>query len=228
VVPERPEAVVAGRLAQVRRRIAEAGGDPDAVVVVAVTKGFGPEVADAAVRAGCGHLGENYAQELVAKARQLGWGRGPDAATERPTVHFLGRLQRNKVRQLAPFVDLWQSVDRPEVGAEIARRSPGAAVLVQVDITGEPQKGGCAPAGVGELVRSLAAGGLDVRGLMGVGRAGDDRATRAGFAKLAALADDLHLPVRSMGMSGDLELAVAAGSTMVRVGTDLFGPRPPR
>lgn len=214
--------VLAERVAVVRRRIAAAGGDPDAVTLVAVTKGFGPEVALAAAAAGLVDLGENYAQELVAKAPVLA------DAGHRVRWHAIGRLQRNKVRSLAPVVALWQTVDRADLGEEIARRAPGAAVLVQVNVSDEPQKGGCAPADTPELVARLVDAGLDVRGLMTVGRTGTPQQAAGGFELLSSLADRLALPVRSMGMSGDLEPAVAAGSTMVRVGGALFGPRPPR
>jgi pyridoxal phosphate enzyme (YggS family) len=215
-------AVLVERLAVVRQRIAEAGGDPQAITLVAVTKGFGPEVALAAAGAGLLDLGENYAQELVAKAPVLA------DAGHRVRWHAIGRLQRNKVRSLASVVSLWQTVDRIDLGLEIARRAPGAAVLVQVNVSDEPQKGGCAPADATELVGRLADAGLDVQGLMTVGRTGTPQEASGGFELLSRLADRLALPVRSMGMSGDLEVAVAAGSTMVRVGGALFGPRPSR
>lgn len=210
---------VTGRLEAIRRRIEAAGGDPAAITVVAVTKGFGSDAVSAAVDAGLADIGENYAQELLAKA---------DAIDAPPTWHFVGRLQRNKVRGLAPHIGLWQSVDRPVLGTEIARRAPGAAVLAQVDITGEPNKGGCPPEEVEGLVDSLRADGLDVRGLMAVGAIGSAEAIRPGFRLVRELADRLGLTVRSMGMSGDLEVAVQEGATMVRVGTALFGPRNPR
>jgi len=208
------------RVSHVHDRIAAAGGDPEAVTLVAVTKGFGPEVALAAAGAGLVDLGENYAQELVAKAPILS-----DAGLA-VRWHAIGRLQRNKVRSLAGIVALWQTVDRHDLGREIAKRSPGAAVLVQVNVSDEPQKGGCAPDATADLVAALVDEGLDVQGLMTVGRTGSPADARSGFALLRRLADDLHLPVRSMGMSGDLEAAVAEGATMVRVGSALFGPRP--
>ena len=213
-------AVLRARVEQVRERIAAAGGDPAEVALLAVTKGFGPEVALAAASAGLGELGENYAQELVAKA--------PVVADAGLAVrwHAIGRLQRNKVRSLAGIVSLWQTVDRLDLGREIARRAPGASVLVQVNVSDEPQKGGCAPGDTADLVAALGDAGLDVQGLMTVGRTGSPDDARAGFALLRRLADDLDLPLRSMGMSGDLEAAVAEGSTMVRVGSALFGPRP--
>jgi uncharacterized pyridoxal phosphate-containing UPF0001 family protein len=139
--------------------------------------------------------------------------------------HWIGRLQRNKVRQLAPLVSLWESVDRPELAAEIAARAPGAAVLVQVNVAGASTQGGCHPTAVGPLVAACRDLGLDVRGLMAIGAQGSPEVVRAGFRTVRSLADDLGLSERSMGMSGDLEAAVAEGATAVRVGTALFGPR---
>ena len=188
------------------------------MTLVAVTKGFGPEVVAAAVAAGVEDVGESYAQELVAKA----------AAVTPPRWHFVGRLQANKVRALAGTVELWQSVDRPRLVDELARRVPGAKVLVQVDVTGEPSKGGCPPGDVPALVERAAGAGLDPRGLMAVGPLGPPEEARPGFRALVGLADRLGLAERSIGMSGDLEVAVQEGATMVRVGTALFGPRPPR
>ena len=125
-------ASVAESLQRVRDRIAAAGGD-ESVAVLAVTKGFGAEAIEAALAAGCTAIGENYAQELLAKR---------DAAAK-AEVHFIGQLQTNKVRQVAGLVDVYETVDRERLAHEIARRDPGARVLVQVDTTGEPGKGGC-------------------------------------------------------------------------------------
>ena len=215
------------RVAGVRRRIAAAAG-PRPVTLVAVTKGFGASTVAAARAAGLHDLGESYAQELVVKA-EAGAGAQAGPAASAPSGvrwHFLGALQRRKVRRLAPLVHLWQSVDRGAAGAEIALHAPGARVLVQVNVSGLASRHGCswdaAPALVAEL-RSL---GLDVRGLMAVAGRGDD--PRPQFRRLAALGDELGLEELSMGMSGDLEVALQEGSTMVRVGRDLFGPRPPR
>jgi pyridoxal phosphate enzyme (YggS family) len=212
-------ASVAAGMAVVRQRIAAAGGDPDRITVVAVTKGFGPEAPLAALEAGLVHLGENYAQELVAKAAVVG---------DAPVWHFIGGLQRNKVRLLAPHVALWETIDRASLGREVAKRVPGAAVLAQVNISGEAAKGGCAPEEAADLVAGLGDSGLDVRGLMGVAAVGDPDRARAQFGRLAALASALDLPELSMGMSTDLEAAVAEGATIVRVGSALFGARPPR
>ena len=151
--------------------------------------------------------------------------------------HAIGRLQRNKVRSLAPVVHLWQTVDRLDLGLEIAKRAPGAAVLVQVNVSDEPQKGGCPPDETAELVAALVDAGLDGP-RADDGRAAPARPTRPepGFATLRALADDLDLPVRSMGMSGDLEVGGRRGrprwSVSVRPSSALVPPclvaRPPR
>lgn len=188
--------------------------------VVAVTKGFDAGAATAALDAGLVDIGENYAQELLAKADDL-----PDAVPQ-PRWHFIGRLQRNKIRKIADLVHLWQSVDRIELATEIARRVPGARVLVQVDIAGVGGRGGCPPDETAQLVAGCRQAGLDVAGLMAVGAPGPPEQARPGFRLLAAQAADLGLAELSMGMSADIEVAVEEGATMVRVGTALFGPRP--
>jgi PLP dependent protein len=208
---------VAAGLAEVRRRVEAAGGSD--VAIVAVTKGFGADAIDAAVAAGCSRVGENYAQELVAKLREV--------TGAHPEIHFIGRLQSRKVRSLASVVDVWQSIDRPVLVDEVARHQPGGRVMVQVNVSHEPQKGGCAPTEATDLVQRARSAGLQVVGLMTVGRTGPADESRAGFRQLRALADDLGVRDCSMGMSEDLEVAVSEGSTMVRVGTALFGERPP-
>jgi pyridoxal phosphate enzyme (YggS family) len=205
---------VPARLEEVRSRITAAGGDPDRVLVLAVTKGFGPDAIEAARAAGLGEVGENYAQELEAKwVPGLRW-------------HFIGGIQRNKIARLAPKVDVWQSVDRVEEGDAIAAHAPGAEVFVQVNVSGEAQKAGCGWDDVEPLVGRLRQLGLRVRGLMAVGPAGDAELARPAFRRLAELGRNLHLEELSIGMSGDLEVAVQEGSTMVRLGTALFGARP--
>jgi pyridoxal phosphate enzyme (YggS family) len=215
-------AQVKDRLEGLRRRIAEAGGDPSRVTIVGVTKTFGPEVVRAAVAAGLIDLGENYAAELRAKAAA--------AAAEGlgPRWHFVGAIQRNKVRSVAPHVYLWQGVARAREGAEIARWSPGAGVLVQVNVSGEATKNGVPADEAAALVASLRDVGLDVRGLMGVAAQGSRDAARGEFRALADLARHLELAELSMGMTEDLEVAVQEGATMIRVGRALFGPRPSR
>ncbi len=196
--------------------------------VIAVTKGFGPEAVRAAQTAGLRDLGENYAAELVDKAEAVARASTGDGADAGAVVwHFLGAIQRNKVAHLAPIVGLWQSVARLSEGERIARFAPGAQVLVQIDATGLAGRNGCPPEGGGELVAQLRDAGLDVRGLMTVAAPGD-AAARDTFETVGRLADRLGLEERSMGMTDDLEEAVAAGSTMVRVGRALFGARPTR
>jgi pyridoxal phosphate enzyme (YggS family) len=191
------------------------------VEIVAVTKGFGPDAIERAVAGGAASIGENYAQELIGKRAVI--------ERCRPRVHFIGHLQTNKVRQLVDLVDVWSTLDRRSVVDEVARRAPGATVLVQVNSTGEAAKSGCPPEDVPRLVEDAVRAGLLVRGLMTVGpTSGDPAATAAAFASTRRLVDELGLVDCSMGMSGDLELAVAAGSTQVRIGTALFGPRPPK
>lgn len=219
--PIDPDDVVR-RLVEVRDRIRSAGGGPD-VAILAVTKGFGGDAIDAAVAAGCTSVGENYAQELIAKRDTL------SVHSAVLDVHFIGQLQTNKVRTLAGLVDLYETVDRASLVAELARRQPGARVLVQVGTGDEHGKGGCRIDDVDELVARATDAGLDVRGLMAVGPTdGGPEAARPGFARVRAMVDRLDLDVCSMGMSADLEVAVAEGSTEIRVGTALFGPRPDR
>lgn len=215
-------AEVAERVAEVREQLRIAGGD--GVSLVAVTKGFGIEEVLAARAAGVDACGESYAQEMRTKLEALG---ELAEVAEPPPVpwHFVGNLQRNKVRHLAGHVDLWQSVDRLSLAREVAKRRPGASILVQVNLSGEGQKGGCALDDVDEVVEGALEAGLDVRGLMGVAPQGPPERARPGFRALVARADALGLPERSIGMSGDFEVAVEEGSTMVRLGTALFGPR---
>ncbi len=203
------------RRSEVEDRLVAAGALRGSVDVVAVTKTFPAEVARLAVAAGLDQLGENYAQELLDKDPQV-----PGASW-----HFIGGLQRNKVRKLAPVISLWQTVDRIDLASEISKRAHGARVLIQVNTTGEAQKSGCEPDDVEELVERSSELGLRVSGLMTVGPTSDGDPRRA-FSLLRAKVDRLGFDICSMGMSGDLEAAVAEGTTMVRVGTALFGPRP--
>jgi pyridoxal phosphate enzyme (YggS family) len=210
---------IAERVAAVRERIAaaaaRAGRDAATVTLVAATKTVDPARVQEVVDAGVVDVGENRAQELLTKT-----------TVEGARWQFLGRLQRNKVRQLAPWVVCWQSVDRIELGTEIAHRSPGARVLVEVNLGEEPQKGGCAPTAVSALVDDLRTAGLDVAGLMTVPPHDGD--PRRWFARLREQAAALGLGELSMGMTDDYEVAIEEGATIVRVGRALFGPRPTR
>jgi pyridoxal phosphate enzyme (YggS family) len=210
---------IAARVAEVRDRIAAAaraaGREPRAVRLLAATNTQPVEAVRAVVRAGVVDVGENRAQELVAKA--------PALADTDAVWHFIGRLQRNKINQLAPWVRRWESVDRAELVDALAVRAPGARILLEVNVAGEAQKAGCTPADAPALVDRARSGGLDPVGLMTVAPAsGDPRPT---FAALRDLADRLGLAELSMGMTGDYEAAIAEGATVVRLGSALFGPR---
>jgi PLP dependent protein len=249
LAPAPPADVVTARVVALRRRIEDAGRDPAGVRIVAVTKGFAAGAIDAARRAGLYDIGENYADELLAKVASLGEGApdadadatdgpadtarragdGDGAAGEPPTRwHYLGAVQRRRVRMLAPVVSCWQTLSRASEGDTIASHAPGVAVLVEVDTTTVPGRNGCAPSEVPALVSSLQGAGLDVRGLMTVGPPGPPDESRPAFRLTARLARDLGLPEVSMGMTDDLEVALSEGSTMVRVGRALFGERPVR
>lgn len=211
---------VIDRIATLRERIATIERTFDHPVrVLGVTKGHAPWAIHAAVAAGCDGIGESYAQELLTKR--------DDVESAGAEVHFVGRLQSNKVRQIADLVDVWSSLDRSSVVDEVAKRAPGAQVLIQVDTMDDPAKGGCPVHEVDRLVERAIERGLHVRGLMTVGPTGTPpEAARAGFATVRRLVDDLGLAVCSMGMSADLDVAVQEGSTEVRIGSGLFGPRP--
>ena len=210
---------VVERWEEVRSRVAAAaqrvGRDPASVRIVAATKTVPVERIRPLVAAGCVDLGENRAQELVAKAPELG----------REVVwHFIGPLQRNKIKPLAPWVSWWHTVDRPAVVPGIAVHAPGAAVLVEVNLAREPQKAGCDPDEVEALVSQADRAGLRVAGLMTVPPRGAD--PRPWYADLAARVAALGLNECSMGMSDDFEAAVEEGATIVRVGRVLLGERP--
>jgi uncharacterized pyridoxal phosphate-containing UPF0001 family protein len=199
---------LAAALDEVRARIAaaahRAGRGPAEVTLVAATKTVPAELVAEAVELGVTDIGENRAQDLVDKADAL---TGMTAASV--CWHFLGRLQRNKVRSLASRVTWWQSVDREALGATIARH--------------EPQKGGCSPADTGRLTEALRSLGLRVEGLMTIPPFDDE--PRRWFAALRELGEALGLPHLSMGMTDDYEGAVEEGATMVRIGRALFGSR---
>lgn len=210
---------VAAALADVSARIVAAVGT-DAVEVLAVTKGFGPEAIVAAAAAGAFAIGENYVQELAGKLDALAGHEGL------PDVHLIGQLQTNKVRHTVGRVTVYETVDRDALAIELAKRVPGARVLIQVDTTEAAGKGGCRLDALDALVDTVAGLGLRLEGLMTVGpTSGGPEAARAGFRAVRAAVDRLGLPTCSMGMSADLEVAVQEGATRVRVGTALFGSR---
>ena len=206
---------VALRVQQIREEVARASSTP--VAIIAVTKTFGHDAIRAAVAAHCDAVGENYAQEVLAKVEVSPFG---------IPVHFIGAIQSNKVRQLAPYISLWQGVDRESVISELGKRAPGAEILLQVNTTNEDTKSGVPPQEVEALLAAGVKAGLAVRGLMTIGpTSGDVRDAEKAFLSLRSLADSLHLPECSMGMSDDYRVAVDCGSTMIRIGSRLFGPR---
>lgn len=210
---------VAARLASIRERIARTGRDPDEVTIVAVTKGFGVEACREAIQAGLRILGENRVQEALGKMSQV-------TGAE---WHLIGHLQTNKVKQAVGRFALIQTVDTLHLAQAIASRDPRQPVLVEVNVAREPQKSGADPDKAVELVAAVSAL-LEVRGLMAMGPGHGD--PTPAFGELRRLRDEAQqrtakpMPVLSMGMSGDFEAALAAGSTMLRLGQALFGPRP--
>ncbi len=218
------------RLASVHDSIAAAqarSGRRQPVRIVAVTKTLGPEAVRAAVEAGLGAVGENRVQEALEKLDAL-----PGLAVE---WHLIGSLQKNKARHAAGRFALIHSVDRLDLAVELDRRigeGQHQAILVQVNCSAEPQKGGVEPAGLPALLDELrACRRLEVRGLMTMAELTDDAGRqRPAFARLRTLRDEAEarghrLPELSMGMSADFAVAVEEGATMVRLGTILFGER---
>ena len=225
-----PPADLAGRLLALRERIAAAaaavGRTASEVQLLAVTKGQPLEVVQAAVAVGLHELGENYVQECGEKAGQL----DPAAGVR---WHLIGHLQRNKARRAARLFQLVESVDSAELAAHLAAAVPTAGaplpVLLEVELTGIPTRSGIRERellSVAEAVARLPQ--LRLFGLMTV--AGQERPERD-FSRCRELRDRLEmelgaeLPVLSMGMSSDFEAAIREGSTEVRIGTALLGPR---
>jgi PLP dependent protein len=223
------QADIRNNIERVRERIGRAaeraGRRPDDVLLVAVTKTVDIARIRMAVAAGLTALGENRVQEARGKIAELG----------RPAAwHLVGHLQTNKAREALELFDVVHSVDRIDLARELDRRARARGkpidALVQINIAVEPSKGGWPPEAVETAVEALTAlRGLRVRGLMAIPPA-VDRAedARGWFRALRKLSERHGLTDLSMGMSGDFEVAVEEGATMVRVGTAIFGPRPPR
>ena len=218
------------RLAAVRDAVArhqEVGGWSHGVRIVAVTKTHGPEAVRAALAAGIREVGENRVQEALQKQEAL-----LDVSVE---WHLVGTLQRNKAKHAAGRFVLIHSVDRADLAAELDRRVvPGdrQPILVQVNCSAEPQKGGVEPASLPMLLDQLRIlERIEVQGLMTMSALTDDQAEqRRAFRLLRELRDASErsghrLPELSMGMSGDYPIAVEEGATMIRLGTILFGER---
>jgi len=220
---------VAAALERVRERIGLAcqrsGRDPSSVQLVSVSKGHSEELIRVAHDQGMRVFGENYAQELAEKATAL---------SDLPEIRwrFIGHLQRNKIKLIEGARATVDTVDSSRlaeaISARAASRGATVEVLIQVNIGDETQKSGCKPAEVPALVEAVRAlPNLSLRGLMTVApHLEDAEATRPFFAALRQLAEAHGLQELSMGMTHDLEQAVEEGSTMLRIGTAIFGPRP--
>lgn len=220
---------IANNIAKVATRIREAaqavGRDPDAVGLLAVSKTQSAEAIREANAAGLVHFGENYLQEALEKQASLA-----DLAL---TWHFIGPIQSNKTKAIAAHFDWVHSVDRLKIAQRLSEQRPAQLpplnVCLQVNVSGEASKSGCAPDEVEALANAVAAlPGLRLRGLMAIPEPSDDPAEQhAAFARLSLLQQqlDLELDTLSMGMSQDLEAAIAEGATWVRIGTALFGAR---
>ena len=224
---------VAAALQRVRVRIdaaaERAGRDPQSITLVAVSKAHPVALIREAIAAGQRDFGENRVQEAVAKYKELG---------TQVRWHFVGRLQRNKVRHLVGWVDLIHSLDRPELAEEIGNRAAAAGatqeVLAEVNVSGDQGRGGVMLEGLASLLESAASvPGVRVTGLMAMAPiVGSPEDARPYFRRVARLRDEaqmefpeLAIEHLSMGMSQDYEVAIEEGATLVRVGEAIFGHR---
>jgi pyridoxal phosphate enzyme (YggS family) len=220
--------------ARVAAACERAGRSAAEVTIVAVSKTHPADAIRAALAAGATDFGENYAQELATKAAEL----AAEASASPPRVirwHFIGRLQRNKAKLVAGRVALVHAVDSVDLAEELAKRAGGVVqpILLAVNLGGEATKGGVTPEDAPAIAKALAAvTGTSLGGLMTMPPPSDDpEASRPQFEGLRALRDRLAdqlghpLPVLSMGMSHDFEVAIACGATHVRIGTAIFGSR---
>jgi pyridoxal phosphate enzyme (YggS family) len=217
---------IRGNLERVRERVAKAaeraGRHPSDVLLIGVSKTVEVARIRQAIEAGVAALGENRVQEAKEKVAEIG----------RPVPwHLIGHLQTNKVRDALELFDVIHSLDRLELAKEIDKRARGrnrtVDALVEVNLAGEASKGGVSPDGLGALLEAVAAmPSVKVRGLMAIppeAKEPDD--SRVWFRALKKLGERYGFRELSMGMSGDFEVAIEEGATMVRVGTAIFGPR---
>ncbi|MFJ2546430.1 YggS family pyridoxal phosphate-dependent enzyme [Pseudomonas sp. NPDC087612] len=211
--------------ARIRAAALAAGREPAAVQLLAVSKTKPAAAVREAFAAGVRDVGENYLQEALNKQGEL---------TDLPlTWHFIGPIQSNKTRAIAEHFDWVHSVDRLKIAQRLSEQRPGnlAAlnICLQVNVSGEASKSGCTPEELPALASAIAAlPRLRLRGLMAIPEPTDDEAAQqAAFARVRELQASLQLPLDtlSMGMSHDLEAAIAQGATWVRIGTALFGAR---
>ena len=236
-MPRRPKAAaqvmstIEKNIAKVAARIREAaqavGRAPASVGLLAVSKTQPAAAIREAAEAGVRDFGENYLQEALDKQAEL---------SELPLVwHFIGPIQSNKTKSIAEHFDWVHSVDRLKIAQRLSDQRPAELpplnICLQVNVSGEASKSGCAPEELLQLAQAVAAmPRLRLRGLMCIPAPSEDPAEqRAAFARLRALRDEDELPLTldtlSMGMSQDLEAAIAEGATWVRIGTALFGAR---
>jgi hypothetical protein len=206
--------------------------DPESIKIVAVSKSHPPEIIELAIKAQINTFGENYAQELKDKYQYL-----LESGIKVPEWHFIGHLQSNKVKYIAPFVSMIHSVDSIGLAEEISKQAEKnnrrIDILLQVNTSGEYSKFGCQPEKVIELFESIAGiKNLNVLGLMTIGTFSDnENIIRTEFKLLRELRDNINktkgvnLSHLSMGMSHDYEIAIEEGATIVRIGTAIFGER---
>jgi pyridoxal phosphate enzyme (YggS family) len=220
---------IAANLQRVRERIARAaeraGRRAQDVLLVGISKTVDVERIRQAIAAGIPALGENRVQEARGKVDEIG----------RPVPwHLVGHLQTNKARDAVDLFDVIHSLDRLDLARELDKRAHArgrtVSALVEVNVGGEASKGGVAPDELGRLLEAAAAlTHVKVRGLMAIPpEAKDPEDARVWFRALRKLGEKHGLPELSMGMSGDFEVAIEEGATLVRVGTAIFGARPPR
>jgi pyridoxal phosphate enzyme (YggS family) len=216
---------------RISRACARAGRSPSDVTLIAVAKTFPSAAVQEAVDAGVADVGENYVQELLAKRRDL--------AGAAVRWHFIGHLQSNKARNIAEWIHMIHAVDSAALAVEIDRRAAKAGriieCLMEVNTTGEGTKFGAAPGQVATLVKSLAScDSISLAGLMTIGPfLPDPEGSRPMFRRLRELKDEIgslgqtNVTMRhlSMGMTGDFEVAIDEGATLIRIGTAIFGPR---
>ena len=208
-------------LEQIRERLEQineiiAAKAQNQVDLIAVTKGFTHEEVNVASELGIKNFGENYAQELLAKNplvdAEISW-------------HYIGQLQSNKIRKISHLVDVWHSVTSLKLAREIHNRNDQAEILLQVSVSGPSNSKGFEVEELPDLISQLRDENIDVSGLMTMGVPGDMVATRFVFKRLRQLADTFELSECSMGMSDDFEIALECGSSMIRIGSAIFGNR---
>ena len=225
---------IAKNLERVKQSITDAakrtGRNPDEVTLIAVSKTKSAEMVNEVIDAGHFEFGENYVQEAREKISEIN--------NDRVQWHFIGHLQTNKVKYIIPHYAMVQTVDRAKLARELAKRAVNAGrtipVLIEVNISGEQTKSGIDPEGIRELVDTVSGlEGLQLKGLMTMPPFVPAEEARPYFVALRNLRDQLAKSLKSgsslddlsMGMSGDFEVAVEEGATIVRVGTSIFGAR---